>query len=252
MWNPLLTDGRTGCSCRLLLCFVLALLTESGCGSSSSADAPAFRGTVHATAHPLVAEYQLSVPPPGQVSVEFGTDLNYGRRTWSQQVPAGGETVSLLVAGMRATTTYHMRARIDLSSGITLFDADHTFTTGALPQASFPAVTVTPSDRLTTGTGVELLSSFGTDVSAVVLDTDGAIIWYYYDPNQPVSAFPVRRLANGNYLINFGSDLREVDLAGRIIREVTLDQLNTALAAGGYSLQAAGIHHDVLGLNNQH
>jgi arylsulfate sulfotransferase len=252
MWNPLLTDGRMGYSCRLLVFFVLALLTETGCGSSSSANDPPFRGTVNATAHPLVAEYQLSVPPPGQVSVDFGPDLNYGRRTWSQHVPAGGDTVSLLVAGMRANTTYHMRARIDLSSGITLFDADHTFTTGALPQASFPAVTVTPSDRLMTGTGVELLSSFGTDVSAVVLDTDGTVIWYYYDPNQPASAFPIRRLANGNYLINFGSDMREVDLAGHILREMTLDQLNTALAAGGYSLQAAGIHHDVLGLNNQH
>ena len=76
------------------------------------------------------------------------------------------------MAGIRANTIYHMRARIDLSSGRTLFDSDHTFTTGALPQASFPAVTVTPADRLTTGAGVELLSSFGTDVSAVVLDAD--------------------------------------------------------------------------------
>jgi arylsulfate sulfotransferase len=120
MWNPLLTDGRMGYSCRLLVFFVLALLTETGCGSSSSANDPTFRGTVNATAHPLVAAYQLSVPPPGQVSVDFGPDLNYGRRTWSQHVPAGGETVSLLVAGMRANTTYHMRARIDLSSGIYL------------------------------------------------------------------------------------------------------------------------------------
>src|SRR5215813_6676556 len=132
MWNPFLTGGRTGCSCRLLVCFVLALLVESGCGSSPSANTndPTLRGTVNATAHPLVAEYELSVPQPGQVRAEFGPDLNYGRRTWSQHVPAGGETVSLLVAGMRTNTTYHLRARIDLSSGRTLFDADHTFTTG--------------------------------------------------------------------------------------------------------------------------
>jgi hypothetical protein len=186
------------------------------------------------------------------VSAEFGPDLTYGRRTWSQPVPAGGETVRLLVAGMRANTTYHIRARIDLRSGRTLFDADHTFTTGALPQASFPSVTVTPASGLTTGAGVELISSVSTDVSAVVLDTDGAVIWYYYDPNQPTLAFPIRRLANGNYLINFGSTVREVDLAGRILREVTLDQLNAGLAASGYALQATGFHHDVLGLNNQH
>src|SRR6266446_1038073 len=100
MSNPLSTDCRTGCYCRLLLFFVLALLAETGCVSSPSASGPTFRGTVNATAHPLVAEYQLSVPRPGQVSVEFGPDLNYGRRTWSQHVPAEGETVRLLVAGM--------------------------------------------------------------------------------------------------------------------------------------------------------
>src|SRR5262245_37277245 len=66
MWNPLCTDGRTSCSCKLLLCCVLALLAESGCGSSPSANDLTLRGTVNATAHPLVAEYELSVPPPGQ------------------------------------------------------------------------------------------------------------------------------------------------------------------------------------------
>ena len=67
------------------------------------------------------------MPRPGQVSVEISPDFNYGRRTWSQYVPAGGETVRLLVAGMRANTAYHRRARIDCSSSIALFDFDQTY-----------------------------------------------------------------------------------------------------------------------------
>ena len=74
----------------------------------------------------------------------------------------------MLVAGMKANTTYGMRARANLSNGITLVDFDHTFTTGALPQASFPAITVSPPGLARSG-GVELISSQATTVSALVL-----------------------------------------------------------------------------------
>ena len=41
-------------------------------------------------------------------------------------------------------------------------------------------------------------------------------------------------------------------LQGRIVRQVTLAQLNTALSGAGYPLQAANIHHDLLRLDNGH
>ena len=141
-----------------------------------------------------------------------------------------------------------------MSDGTTLVDSDHTFTTGALPQATFPTVTVTPSGLARSG-GVDLISGVGPNVSAVVFDTDGSIIWYYYDPSVPAGtyAFPIRELDDGNFLVNLStSDVREVDLQGQIVREITLAQLNTALAAAGYSLQAANIHHDLLRLDNGH
>jgi hypothetical protein len=100
---------------------------------------------------------------------------------------------------------------------------------------------------------VDLVSGFGPDITAVALDGDGAVIWYYYDPNlRGAVAFPVRELANGDFMINFVSTVREVDLTGQIVREITRDQLNVALAAAGYSLQAVTIHHDVLRLSNGH
>jgi hypothetical protein len=118
---------------------------------------------------------------------------------------------------------------------------------------TFPSVTVTPPALARSG-GVELISALGPAVSPVVLDSDGSVIWYYYDPNLTPGALanPIRELSNGNFLINFTVDVREVDLQGNIVREITLDQLNNALGAAGYSVAAQSIHHDLLRLGNGH
>jgi arylsulfate sulfotransferase len=243
----------------VLLCLACALLAFAGCGSPASSDSSGGQplptpGVVIATAHPLVASYSVVAPNAGSVSVEFGTSTAYGRSTGSQTVSTGGGSIEILVTGMRPSTTYHLRARVALDDGTTLVDSDHTFTTGALPQTTFPAVMVTPSGLASSG-GVDLVSGVGTNVSAAVFDTDGSIIWYYYDASLPSGtyAYPIRELDDGNFLVNFStSDVREVDLEGRVVREITLAQLNAALAAAGYSLQAANIHHDLLRLDNGH
>jgi hypothetical protein len=163
--------------------------------------------------------------------------------------------VNLLVAGMKPQTTYHMRARVVSTAGVLYVDSDHTFQSGSLPSVSFPAVTVAPPGLAASG-GVDLISGLGPTVSAVVFDTDGSVIWYYYDPSVPAGsfAFPIRQLDNGDFIIvnNVASDVREVNLAGQIVRQVTLAQLNTSLAAAGYSLATPGCHHDVLPLANGH
>ena len=46
--------------------------------------------------------------------------------------------------------------------------------------------------------------------------------------------------------------MREVDLAGRTVREITADQLNVALRAAGYPLQIASVHHEVIRRSNGH
>jgi arylsulfate sulfotransferase len=243
-----------------LVLLAFALLAEMGCGfqssSSNNAASPqqslTSTGIVTATQHPLVAEYDLVIPAGSYMTVRFGTDASYGRNTSTQAAPSGGGMVRALVAGMHASTTYHMQASVELEDGATVLDTDHSFTTGALPTATFPTVTVNAPAGSRTGAGVDLVSSLGQQVSAVVLDQDGSVIWYYYDPNLAQFAYPIRELSNGNFLINFGADVREVDLAGHIVREVTLDQMNAALTAAGYSLQAGGVHHDVLRLANGH
>src|SRR5579862_4909739 len=90
-------------------------------------------GSVAATANPLVAQYTISPAQAASVYVEFGTDTRYALQTSAQQTPSGGGKVSILVAGMKQNTTYHMRAVINYSNGAVQYDTDHTFTTGAIP-----------------------------------------------------------------------------------------------------------------------
>ncbi len=237
---------------------LVAVLSWAGCGSPSAStktqtptDGLLEPGTVSASKHPLVAVYSVGIRTSGQVRVEFGPTTSYGRTTGAQAVTSGG-TASLLVAGMKASTAYHMRARVDFDDGKTMYDTDHLFTTGALPQVSFPTVTVTPSGYSKNG-GVDIVSSLNSSalVSGEVLDTDGSILWYYYDAASPL-AFPLRLLDNGNFLVNLEGEVREVDLEGNILRSITLSQLNTALANAGYSFQALVFHHDLMRLPNGH
>ena len=238
--------------CLDLLIFVVVLIL-AGCGSPASSDPPSsFSSSLKPTKHPLVAQYTVGVSAPASVSVEFGTDTTYGRSTWSQPVTAATKAL-ILVAGMRPSTTYHMRARIDFASGSTKYDSDHTFTTGPLPTnlVSFPHVQVAPGASPSVQ-GVDMVSALGPNVTAAVFDKDGALIWYYYDPSLPPFTFPMKILPNGHFLVQYYHNIREVDLAGNIVREEKLDQLNSELKAGGYSFQAVEFHHDVLQLDNGH
>ena len=46
--------------------------------------------------------------------------------------------------------------------------------------------------------------------------------------------------------------LREIDLAGNTVRELSIQELNARLAAKGFNLNAALMHHEVLPLTNGH
>ncbi len=223
-------------------------------------------GLVTSTINPQVANYSVTSPQAGTASVEFGTDTNYGFQTASQQIPAGGGTGSILVAGMRAFTTYHMRAVIQYANGATFTDADHTFTTGGLDPTRVPQVSVSQPSALEPNPGVELLDLDGNTgscancVDVAAEDLNGNLIWYY-DPGQSLGTpNPIKLLPDGHILVNFtqigddgfSSDLREIDLAGNTVWEMTAAQLNLKLAAAGYNLTMIGTHHDFAILPNGH
>jgi arylsulfate sulfotransferase len=90
----------------------------------------------------------------------------------------------------------------------------------------------------------------------VVTDLDGNIIWYY-NPGPGHTAVPFKPLPNGNFGVvdvtsATESELKEIDLAGNTIRQLTTATLNQRLAARGYSISVANFHHEILPLPNGH
>lgn len=221
-------------------------------------------GTVSATNNPQVAKYSFTSPRDANVAIEFGPDTSYGLRTWSQPTPSGGGQVDILVAGMRAFTTYHLRASVEFPDGIQYLDQDHAFTTGGLPPERVPVVAVSRPSSLTPQGGVELLDLLGGtthQVMAAATDLEGNIIWFYDYDSSGVVVQPIKLLPNGHMLIVLGvgggssptnNVVREIDLAGNTIRELTANDMNAKLAATGYDLVIEEMHHDILPLQNGH
>src|ERR1700730_3695791 len=112
------------------------------CGSvneHSSIDSPIT--SLSSTKNPLVAKYSVSSQNGGKARVEFGNDTSYERQTAWYSVPPVGLSVAILVAGMKASTIYHMRAEV-LSGMTSWFDKDRVFATGPLPSTKFPTLVV--------------------------------------------------------------------------------------------------------------
>lgn len=217
-------------------------------------------GTVTPSTNPQVAQYTLlQIPDGATVQIQFGTSTNYGLVTWAQPAPAGGGPVAILVAGMRASTNYHMQAMLHLSNGNTVFDSDQQFMTGPLAANILPKLAVQQTAGLTPAPGVELLCLFpdagtsGTLLTAVVTDLEGNVIWYY--PIQPSSPFPMKLLPNGHMLVvvNGLNTAQEIDLAGNIISQVSLAEIQQGLAAAGFSFpKLTYMSHDLVKLPNGH
>ena len=94
--------------------------------------------TISPTSHPLVAKYTITLVKGVKVTVQFGLTTAYGRTTSPVPSPPGGGEVSILIAGMKASTTYHLRARIQWPDGKWLDTPDQTFTTGRCRTSHFP------------------------------------------------------------------------------------------------------------------
>jgi arylsulfate sulfotransferase len=235
-------------------------------------------GAVSPTANPQVAAYTITPPFDATVSVNFGPDTKYGLKTSTVSAPAGGGTVTIYVAGMRASSTYHMQAAVNFSNGIKITDKDQTFKTGAVP-AGFPTnITATTASGMTPQPGVEL---FDTLSQVFATDLQGNIIWtYLFSDRLPGSTpYPAKMMPNGHIIMGIApvsqtvltspatnqtqDVIREIDLAGNTVKELTMAQLNAALAANGFvenntksnpkpTMKLAVFSHDLTVLPNNH
>lgn len=230
-------------------------------------------GQVTATNDPQVALYTMTLPFPGTMTVSFGKDTTYGTKTWAQSTTESGGQVSIFVAGMQGSTTYHMQAAIQFTNGINATDSDHTFTTQAVPANMQPKLTATTAAGMTPQPGIEVLNVLsGSPSGVVVTDLAGNVLWTYAVPGVATNDIQgVKLLPNGDFLMAIGpnsgaplssipagtiSEIREVNLGGDTVREINLADLNALLpnvagcAECNVTLQT--FHHDVEPLPNGH
>jgi arylsulfate sulfotransferase len=247
------------------LAFAVLLLCSLtiACGASGSYS-PAPVVSLQSTANPLVANLNVASPCGGLATVQFGPDTNYGRSTPSYSVlPMAANftpvpQTSILVAGMKASTTYHMQVQVQCAANL-LASPDLTFTTGPLPAINFPPLAVSrpsPSTTSPENPGIESIDVISLDTPAFFTDRDANPIWYY-DVGQGNYPFTFKLLPNGNVALsitrtNLPSILREVDLAGNTIQEMDVDALGQKMQAAGFDFIPQAYHHDLLPLANGH
>jgi arylsulfate sulfotransferase len=242
------------------------ILLSSGCGRIQPI------GKVIATNNAQVASYTVKAPANSTVSVEFGFDTNYGFRTSAQPAPEGGGDVTVLVAGMRADTLYHLRGFINFSDGSRFADVDQSIITGSLPVALLPQVSATTAPGMKPQSGVEMVNILSSSQPVPVFATDlsGNVIWSYQSKGSiSDSVQPIKLLPNGHFVVVITPSstapftpaaiapgtidvIREIDLAGTTIREISITDLNSRLATAGFDVNLETFHHDVLPLANGH
>ena len=210
---------------------------------------------VYRTANPQVALF--SAPPcavGSSMRVTFaapGGSPNY--TNWNPCQPS--VSMNFYVAGMLAGTTYGMNYQVLTGATTTNGPTSLTFTTGALPAGVvFPAFTVvTPPGPQADTTDSTLLHAFApipgntADNSSAsfipeATDLDGDVAWYYYNPSdspmltRPVPGGLMLTLQDGvawNPALDYSQYVREIDLAGNIVRETNTGIISQKLLALG-------------------
>jgi arylsulfate sulfotransferase len=242
----------------LAMAVYAACTLMAGCGAGSIPSLAA--GNISKTQNPLVAVYTVQEACTGQAMVEFGETPSYGRSTAWYPVNGYYQATSIEVAGMKPSTTYHMRADVQCGNS-TLDTPDATFTTGPLPSSlTLPGIAVSrpnPSLSSTENPGIEMLTITIQGYPALFTDRDGNVIWYY-EVGARAFPFPFKMLPNGNIVLIITpglatpDDLREIDLAGNTIQDIDIPTLQQKMQAAGYDFSPTSFHHDVLPLANGH
>jgi len=211
------------------------------------------------TANPLVALF--SAP-----SCAAGSTMRVWFQEASQSTPATSTnlvkchppaTMTFEIAGMYPTTSYNMYAQTVTAGKPSNGPTIH-FTTSALPSNipfPHPKVIVGAGRGTDTAESVFLLSSdqVGTNTQtlpAVATDLSGNIIWYYFPSTADHFELLTRPLSNGTFIsiqndtawnpaATEGQVIRQIDLAGNIIRETNTGAMQQELLALGAKNAAA-------------
>ena len=128
-------------------------------------------------------------------------------------------------------------------------------------------ITTTRSGKLTPASGYVLMSSEGS-TPAIATDLSGKIAWKYdFDTHSHTyHPIPIQPLPNGNLIIESATGagiapcsdcaqfntVSEVDVSGKLIWQLTNQQLQDELTAAGFNITLGQMSHDAIGLPNGH
>jgi arylsulfate sulfotransferase len=208
---------------------------------------------VTATANPLVALFSAPACAAGstmRVAFQPASKSAPPQQTnWANCHPPS--SMNFEIAGMYPNTTYNLAAQTNTGGKIT-YGSPVSFTTGALPSGiTFPAFTVQiPAGSQTDRALPVMLASViqaETPSPYLLLATDlsGAIIWYYYQQNsathfslltRPLHSGAMLTIQDGpawNPATQWQQTLREIDLAGNILRETNTGIIQQQLLSMG-------------------
>jgi arylsulfate sulfotransferase len=214
------------------------------------------------TSNPLVALYSAPPCASGIMRVRFKSAAqSYWQSTNSK--PCNGVTsMNFYIAGMYASTTYTMRNDV-INGPRVATSTDVTFTTGTTSLSTPPVNVVVPLQ--TTSAMTEPITLFAPlQQSMTACDKDGKLLWYLpfagavasrimpgYIPAAGVSSDPPP-IIDPSVIIIYGltptletSGFKEFDLAGNVLKDTNVEQLNAQLAAMGLTTTINAVHHDV-------
>lgn len=222
---------------------------------------------VAATSHPLVALFSAPPCPEGsQFRVAFHADGEEVTSRTPVQACRGSITNNVLVAGMRADTEYKLRQEVTVA-GKEAVGKWLPFRTGILDGELAPTAVSVPRASGSIASEPVVIFSDGPAKRPVATDLEGRVIWYLRGTD-----FMTRVLPGGRFLVmaNDGQNtnnpirryqaLRELDLAGNIIRETNVGRVAEQLESRGIHSDCkkggkeclSGFHHEAIALPNGH
>jgi hypothetical protein len=221
------------------------------------------------TAHPLVALFSAPTCPVGkQFRVAFHADGEESISRTPSQPCRNSISNNVYVAGMRADTEYRLRSEVIAGATITP-GAWLPFHTGML-DGNFPPVSlvVPPTSGAEQSEPVIIYSalSLSGGVRPFATDLKGRVIWYLRSADSITRVIPGGRflvLADGLNSANSTRDgqiLRELDVAGNVIRETNIGIVAEQLESHGIHSDChksgrecvSGFHHEAIRLPNGH
>lgn len=221
------------------------------------------------TANPLIALF--SSPPcadGGKFRVAYRAQGSEDPNHTPFEPCRGARSNNVYIAGMRSDSDYLLRGEV-VRAADTIAGPWMRFHTGLL-DGDFPPVSV-PIRRTTKSRPAEpvlifSVASMGGAKRPIATDMDGNLIWYLSSPQFLTRVLPAGHLLVLSEGANSANDMkrlqliREMDLAGNILRETNISRVAEQLEGRGIHSDCrkggkecvSGFHHEAIRLPNGH